>query len=67
MIRMTLTTNEIVDLVAVMQEVAPELDAEAMQVDLAEFEYYEENWEAIESDDGHIELYIDEPLTYTNT
>jgi predicted transcriptional regulator YdeE len=30
-----------------------------MQVDLAEFEYYEENWEAIESDDGHIELYID--------
>jgi hypothetical protein len=57
MIRMTLTTNEIVDLVAVMQEVAPELDAEDMQVALAEYEHHEANWETLESDDSHIELY----------
>ena len=56
---MKLTTDEIVDLVATMQEVEPELNAEDMQVDLAEFEYYEENWQDIESDDSHIELYED--------
>ena len=50
MIRMTLTTNEIVDLVTTMQEVEPELNAEDMQVALAEYEYHEENWETLESD-----------------
>ena len=59
MIRMTLTTNEIVDLVTTMQEVEPELNAEDMQVALAEYEYHEENWEELESDDSHIELYED--------
>tara|TARA_R110001583_G_C5495812_1_gene395246 strand:- start:268 stop:453 length:186 start_codon:yes stop_codon:yes gene_type:complete len=60
MIRMTLTKNEIVDLVTTMQEVEPELNAEDMQVALAEYEYHEENWETLESDDSHIDLYQDE-------
>ncbi len=60
MIRMKLTTNEIVDLVATMQEVEPELNAEDMQVALAEYEHHEANWETLESDDSHIELYQDE-------
>ena len=36
-----------------------ELDEVDMRCDEAEYEYHEANWEEIESDDGHIELYED--------
>ena len=59
MIRQTLTTKELDTMVASMQSVEVELDEHDMQCDLAEYEYHEANWEAIESDDGHQELYED--------
>ena len=34
-----------------------ELDEHDMQCAKAEYEYHEANWEALESDDGHRELY----------
>ena len=36
-----------------------ELDENDMQCALAEYEHYEDNWEDIDSDDGHRELYDD--------
>ena len=44
---------------AVMSVLDPELDEVDMQCALAEYEYYEANWQDIDSDDGHRELYID--------
>jgi len=44
---------------AVMSVLDPELDGVDMQCALAEYEYYEANWQDIDSDDGHRELYID--------
>jgi hypothetical protein len=35
-----------------------ELDEHDMQCAKAEYEYHEDNWEKLESDDGHRELYI---------
>ena len=35
-----------------------ELDEHDMQCAKAEYEYHEDNWEELESDDGHRELYI---------
>ena len=54
---MTLTPNELLAMVASMQSTEVELDEHDMQCDLAEYEHYEANWEDIDSDDGHIELY----------
>ena len=51
---MTLTPAELLAMVA-----SVELDEHDMQCALAEYEHYEANWEDIDSDDGHIELYID--------
>ena len=59
MIRQTLTTKELDTMVASMQSVEVELDEHDMQCDLAEYEHHEANWEEIESDDGHQELYED--------
>jgi hypothetical protein len=42
---------------AVMNVLEPELDEHDMQCAKAEYEYHEANWEALESDDGHRELY----------
>ena len=66
---MTLTPNELLAMVASVQSDAIELDAieldeieldeNDMQCALAEYEHYEDNWEDIDSDDGHIELYED--------
>ena len=53
-IKMTLTPNELLAMVA-----SVELDEHDMQCALAEYEYHEANWEELESDDGHIELYED--------
>ena len=36
-----------------------ELDEVDMRCDEAEYEYHEANWEELESDDSHIELYED--------
>ena len=36
-----------------------ELDENDMQCAKAEYEYHEDNWETLESDDGHRELYDD--------
>jgi len=59
MIQQTLTTNELDAMVASMQSTEVELDEHDMRCDEAEYEWYEHNWEEIESDDGHIELYED--------
>ena len=59
MTKMTLTTNELDAMVASMQSTEVELDEHDMRCDEAEYEHYEANWEDIDSDDGHIELYID--------
>jgi len=56
---MTLTPNELLAMVASVQSDEVELDEVDMQCALAEYEYHEANWEEIESDDGHIELYED--------
>ena len=56
---MTLTTNELDAMVASMQSAEVELDEHDMQCALAEYEHYEANWEDIDSDDGHRELYDD--------
>ena len=64
---MTLTPNELLTMVASVQPIEVELDEHDMQCALAEYEHYEANWEDIDSDDGHIELYQDQGLTYTNT
>ena len=62
-IKMTLTPNELLAMVNSLNERPMpnevELDEVDMRCDEAEYEYYEANWEEIESDDGHIELYID--------
>jgi len=44
-------------MVASVQPIEVELDEHDMQCALAEYEHYEANWEDIDSDDGHIELY----------
>tara|TARA_R110000782_G_scaffold21638_1_gene58025 strand:+ start:47 stop:226 length:180 start_codon:yes stop_codon:yes gene_type:complete len=59
MIRVTMTTEETNAMVTAMVSTEVELGAEEMQVALAEYEHYEANWQDIDSDDGHIELYID--------
>jgi len=56
-IRMTMTTEETTAMVTAMVSTEVELDAVDMQCELAEYEHYEANWEDIDSDDGHIELY----------
>ena len=66
---MTLTPNELLAMVASVQSDETKLDAiqldeieldeNDMQCALAEYEHYEDNWEDIESDDGHQELYED--------
>jgi len=71
-IKMTLTPNELLAMVASVQSDAIELDElDAIELDeieldendmqcaLAEYEHYEDNWEDIDSDDGHRELYED--------
>ena len=64
---MTLTPNELLAMVNSLNE-RPlpnrqldevELDEVDMRCDEAEYEYHEDNWEDIESDDGHQELYED--------
>ena len=55
---MTLTPNELLAMVTSVQPDV-ELDEVDMQCALAEYEYCEANWEDIDSDDGHIELYTD--------
>ena len=42
---------------AVMNVLDPELDEHDMQCAKAEYEYHEANWEELESDEGHRELY----------
>jgi hypothetical protein len=59
MIQQTLTAKELETMVASMQSTEVELDAVDMQCALAEYEHHEANWEELESDDGHRELYID--------
>ena len=56
---MTLTPNELLAMVASVQPVEVELDEHDMQCALAEYEHYEANWDTLESDDSHIELYED--------
>jgi homoserine acetyltransferase len=58
-IKMTLTPNELLAMVASVQSDEIELDEVDMRCDEAEYEYHEANWEEIESDDGHQELYED--------
>ena len=58
-IKMTLTPNELLAMVASIQPIEVELDEVDMRCDEAEYEHYEANWEELESDDGHIELYED--------
>ena len=55
---MTLTPNELLAMVNSVQSDV-ELDEHDMQCDLAEYEHHEANWQEIESDDGHQELYED--------
>jgi hypothetical protein len=57
-IKMTLTPNELLAMVNSVQSDV-ELDEVDMRCDEAEYEYHEANWEEIESDDGHQELYED--------
>ena len=59
MIRQTLTTKELDTMVASMQSAEVELDEVDMQCAKAEYEHHEANWEELESDDSHQELYID--------
>jgi len=59
MVQQTLTTNELDAMVASMQSAEVELDEHDMQCAKAEYEHYEANWEDIDSDDGHIELYVE--------
>lgn len=58
---MTLTPNELLAMVNSLNERPMpnevELDEVDMRCDEAEYEYHEANWEEIESDDGHQELY----------
>ena len=60
---MTLTPNELLAMVNSLNERPMpnevELDEVDMRCDEAEYEHYEANWEELESDDGHIELYED--------
>ena len=42
---------------AVMNVLDPELDEHDMQCAKAEYEHHEANWEELESDEGHRELY----------
>ena len=60
---MTLTPNELLAMVNKLNERPMpnevELDEVDMRCDEAEYEHYEANWEEIESDDGHQELYED--------
>ena len=60
---MTLTPNELLAMVNKLNERPMpnevELDEVDMRCDEAEYEYHEANWEEIESDDGHQELYED--------
>ena len=56
-IKMTLTQKELDAMVASIESAEVELDEHDMQCALAEYEHYEANWEDIDSDDGHIELY----------
>tara|TARA_Y100000310_G_scaffold31777_1_gene30099 strand:+ start:928 stop:1203 length:276 start_codon:yes stop_codon:yes gene_type:complete len=62
-IKMTLTPNELLAMVNKLNERPMpnevELDEVDMRCDEAEYEYHEANWEDIESDDGHRELYDD--------
>ena len=58
-IKMTSTPNELLAMVASVQSDEIELDEVDMRCDEAEYEYHEDNWEDIESDDGHQELYED--------
>ena len=58
MIRQTLTANELKIMVALMQATEVELNAVDMQCAKAEYEHHEANWEELESDDSHQELYI---------
>jgi|14BtaG_2_1085337.scaffolds.fasta_scaffold45599_2 hypothetical protein len=58
-IKMTLTPSELLAMVASVQSDEVELDEVDMRCDEAEYEHYEANWEELESDDGHIELYED--------
>jgi hypothetical protein len=62
-IKMTLTPNELLAMVNKLNERPMpnevELDEVDMRCDEAEYEHYEANWEELESDDGHIELYED--------
>ena len=55
---MALTPAELLAMVNSVQSDV-ELDEHDMQCELAEYEHYEANWEEIESDDGHCELYDD--------
>ena len=59
MVQQTLTAKELETMVASMQSVEVELDAVDMQCAKAEYEHHEANWEELESDDSHQELYID--------
>jgi hypothetical protein len=54
-----MTPNELLAMVASVQSDEIELDEVDMRCDEAEYEHYEANWEELESDDGHIELYED--------
>ena len=56
---MTLTPAELLAMVTSVQLDEVELDEVDMRCDEAEYEHYEANWEEIESDDGHRELYDD--------
>ena len=60
---MTLTPNELLAMVAKLNErpmpSEVELDEVDMRCDEAEYEYHEANWEELESDDSHTELYED--------
>jgi len=60
---MTLTPNELLAMVNKLNERPMpnevELDEVDMRCDEAEYEYHEANWEDLESDDSHIELYED--------
>ena len=62
-IKMTLTPNELLAMVNKLNERPMpnevELDEVDMRCDEAEYEYHEANWEELESDDSHIELYED--------
>jgi hypothetical protein len=57
---MTLTPNELLAMVNKLNErPMPNRQLDEVELDEAEYEYNEANWEEIESDDGHQELYED--------